>query len=111
MEISLSLYPSPPPFGDGGLRVLPGKVTRIEIMTVQSDETHNTNKVEKKNVLNLKRLYFTIKFLLSLPRRPNKIRLWTHAYYCSRGPPKSDYLPVRMHAHTKVRTRQARWKK
>lgn len=34
VEISLSLHPSPPPpFGDGRLRILPGKVTRIEIMT------------------------------------------------------------------------------
>lgn len=34
VEISLSLHHSPPPlFGDGGLRILPGKVTRIEIMT------------------------------------------------------------------------------
>lgn len=42
--------PLPAVFGDGGLRILPGKVIRIEIMTVQSHETHNANKVEKRRM-------------------------------------------------------------
>lgn len=51
VEISLSFHSSSPPFGDGGLRILPRKVTRIEITTVQSNETHNTNKVGKKECI------------------------------------------------------------
>lgn len=45
------------------LRIPPLKVTRMEIMAVQSNKAHDANNLgKKKNVLNLNSLYFTIKF-------------------------------------------------
>ena len=82
-------FPSPHPREKSTsycLKILPLKVTRLEIIAMQSNKTHDANKLGEKNVLSLKDSYFTVKFLLSLPRRLNKINLWTHAYYCSYGP-------------------------
>lgn len=91
MEKSISFLPHHPPEKSASycLKILPLKVTGMEVMALQSNKTLDANKLEKKkkNVLSLKCSYLTVKFLLSMPKRLNKINPWTHAHYCSYRPP------------------------
>lgn len=66
------------------LTIIPLKAARIEIMPVPSNKAHDANTLgKKKNIINLKRPCITVKPLLSLPRRLNKINQWAHGYFCS----------------------------
>lgn len=57
---SKPVFPFPPTIAEGGLRILLGKATGTEIMAVQAKETHNTNKLGKKDILNLKSPLFLL---------------------------------------------------